>query len=139
MRSTRTLLLLAAVPLCALCASAARAFITPIDSLNYNVSNGVPLLNRRLVTVQGTVTCQDSILSPTNTDVMIQDQTGGTNVFASNALATFRFALGDSVQVTGYAIPFHGGVALDSTTALLNVQHLGPPPTLPDPMLPTCA
>jgi phosphatidylserine/phosphatidylglycerophosphate/cardiolipin synthase-like enzyme len=120
-------------------ASSASAFVTPIDSLNYATSNGVALYNRRLVTVQGTVTCQDSILSPTNTDVMIQDATGGVNVFTASNIGAYGFVLGDSVQVTGFATNFHGGVELDSTAALLSVTHLGPASVFPDPVVATCS
>jgi len=136
MRSAPAIL---AALLLATSASSAAAYITPIDSLNYNYSNGVPLLNRRLVTITGTVTSQDTILSPTNTDVMVQDSTGGVNVFAAGNVGAYHFAFGDSVQVTGYAIPYHGGVEIDSTASLMTVTHLGPATTLPDPMVATAS
>lgn len=120
-------------------AATAAASVTPIDNLNYANAYGTSQLWHQLVTVQGTVTCQDSILSPSNTDVMIQDATGGVDVFTSNNIGAYHFTLGDSVEVTAFATSFHGGVELDSSAALLSVTHLGPATVFPDPVVATCS
>ncbi len=136
MRLARVLFGLLLLPFCA---GGARAqLITPIDSLHYNSSNGIPVLAtqlpRRRITVQGTVVAPDSISSVTNTDVWIMDASGGCNVFASAGIGSFHFGYGDSVQVSGFVKHFNGTAEIDSSVAQLIVTHLGPATVNPEPL-----
>lgn len=141
MRFARALFGLLLLPLCA---TGARAqVITPIDSLHYNSSNGIPILAtqlpRRRITVQGTVVAPDSISSITNTDVWIMDASGGCNVFASAGIGTFHFGYGDSVEVSGFVKHFNGTAEIDSSVAQVTVTHLGPASAIPEALDYHCA
>ena len=125
--------------LLAVLAGPAAAFITPIDSLHMNLANGLSKFyspTPRTVTIQGTVTSPDSIYSKLNTDVYIQDATGGVNVFQSSGISSNLFLYGDSVQVTGIVKMFRGLVEIDSTA--LTVTHLGAATVVPDTLVLTC-
>ena len=86
------------------------AAIVPLDSLNYDNSTGVSIYAGDVITVTGTVTCQDSIFSTTATDDHIQDGSGGAvDLFRNTTgLAAYHMSFGDSVQVTGQVTTFRG-------------------------------
>src|SRR5437868_9799778 len=126
MRLSRLLALSAFVALPALFASPASAFITPIDSLHITDVKGRPVLaypTPRKVTIRGVVTGPDNVLSPTVTDVTIQDATGGVSFFVNTNRGTsgYNFALNDSVEVSGYLKNFSGLSEVDSTLANTSV------------------
>ena len=119
--------LLAAIP------AVSAAAIVPLDSLNHDNATGVSIYAGNVLTVTGTVTCQDSIFSPTGTDDHIQDGSGGA-VDLFGGLQGLAF--GDSVQVTGQVTTFNG---LTEITNISNVTHLGPASVIPAPLVLTCA
>ncbi len=78
----------------------AGADIIPISDVNENDENGwYPVLRDSVVTVQGVAVVGTGTLA-TNTDIYIQDETGGVNV-RQTGMASPVIALGDSVRVTG--------------------------------------
>ncbi|MCK4512537.1 hypothetical protein KAW64_12410, partial [bacterium] len=77
----------------------AGADIIPISDVNENDANGFPVLRDSVVTVQGVAVVATGTLGA-DTDIYIQDGTGGVNVTQAG-MASPVIALGDSVRVTG--------------------------------------
>ncbi|MCK4512346.1 hypothetical protein KAW64_11435, partial [bacterium] len=78
----------------------AGADIIPISDVNENDENGwYPVLRGTVVTVQGVAVVGTGTLAA-NTDIYIQDETGGVNV-RQTGMASPVIAPGDSVRVTG--------------------------------------
>ncbi len=77
----------------------AGADIIPISDVNENDENGFPVLQGTVVTVQGVAMVATGMLGA-DTDIYIQDETGGVNV-RQTGMASPVIALGDSVRVKG--------------------------------------
>ncbi len=95
----------------------AGADIIPISDVNENDENGLPVLRGTVVTVQGVAVVGTGVLGD-DTDIYIQDETGGVNV-RQTGMASPVIALGDSVRVTGRVdrATISGRTALFVTTA----------------------
>ncbi|MFH1689330.1 MAG: lamin tail domain-containing protein [Candidatus Eisenbacteria bacterium] len=78
----------------------AAADVIPISDVNENGASGFPVLRGSIVTVQGVAVVATGALDD-NTDIYIQDATGGVNILQPE-MASPIIALGDSVRVTGY-------------------------------------
>jgi phosphatidylserine/phosphatidylglycerophosphate/cardiolipin synthase-like enzyme len=122
------------VALLVVSASVAHAVVIPIADIHYNAPTGLSLLNGQLVTVQGTVTLPNGILSAVSVDVTIQDATGAIDVFHAGGIGTYSFALGDSVEVTGTITHFNG---LTEISPISSLVHLGPADVQPPPLVKT--
>jgi hypothetical protein len=90
-----------AVAMLALLPAAAFGDVIDIADVNADRPDGYPLLYLQVVTVKGVVTLETGVLSE-NTNIYIQDATGGVNVMQRDPeTASPVVALGDSVLVTG--------------------------------------
>ena len=78
----------------------AGADIIPISDVNENDEEGLSVLDGTVVTVQGVAVVGTGTLGA-NTDIYIQDGTGGVNV-RQIGMSSPVVALGDSVRVTGH-------------------------------------
>jgi len=78
----------------------AGADVIPISDVNENAPSGFPVLRGEVVTVQGVAVVATGMLDDV-TDIFIQDETGGVNVWQPE-MASPIIAAGDSVRVTGY-------------------------------------
>ena len=110
--------------------------LVTISSIHVNDASGVcaaPYAVGAEATVTGIVTAN---LSSTRTDVYVQDETGGIDVFNS-ALGPLTLAPGDSVTVTGTILQFRGLTELQVDFNLLTRHATGRP--VPDPLVMTCA
>jgi hypothetical protein len=90
-------LLVAALMLAVPCVVVAE--VIPISAVNEDDENGQPVLWTEVVTVRGVVTIGTGVLAP-NTDIYIEDGTGGLNIIQP-VMASPTVAAGDSVLVTG--------------------------------------
>ena len=77
----------------------AGADVIPISDVNENDLDGHPVLEGTVVTVRGVAVVETGTLVD-DTDIYIQDETGGVNV-RQTGMASPVVALGDSVLVTG--------------------------------------
>lgn len=85
----------------ALLPAASPGDVIDISDVNADRPDGYPLLYLQVVTVKGVVTVETGVLSA-NTNIYIQDATGGVNVIQRNPeTASPVVAVGDSVLVTG--------------------------------------
>lgn len=101
------------------------AGITPIGTVRAVNEWGVPLYEGVPVRIRGTVTVASGTFSRMQTDVFVQDETGGIRVFELRS-QTERVGLGDRVLVTGRVSAFNGTLELDITNPL-------PVPPFPSP------
>lgn len=109
--------------------------ITPIVEIHINDAQGVPAAPYQIgavVTVSGVITAD---LNPTRTDVYVQDETGGINIFKSTR--SFNYEVGDSVTITGSILQFRGltEIAPDTTKYILHKKGAA----IPEPQLITAA
>ena len=88
--------------------SAGVAAALPIAELHENNSSVLPNKTGLRFAVTGIVTSPDSVRSDFNTEVTIQDATGGITLFQSAGIGPFHFSLGDSVTVEGTVTSFNG-------------------------------
>jgi len=114
----------------------------PIIDLHNNNSSGEPAAPYTVgteVTITGIVTLPDSVLSTYSTQIHVQDETGGINIFKSGGLdGGDHFALGDSVTLTGYVDLYNGLTELvDGANYDFTIHSQGH--TVPEPLLITCA
>jgi phosphatidylserine/phosphatidylglycerophosphate/cardiolipin synthase-like enzyme len=110
--------------------------IIPIVDLHINDAQGVPIAPYQIgatVTVSGIVTADFSALPQTN--IFIQDATGGVNIFSYSH--SYNYQVGDSITFTGTIQQFRGSVEVmpDSAKTIIH-SHNNP---LPEPLLLTCA
>jgi len=85
--------------------------MTIAQALADNDSNTIPDLVDSVVTVTGIVTVPSNVFATTKTDIYIQDQTGGVDVYDY----TVRdLKLGDSLVVTGTVTVYRGKIELTS-------------------------
>jgi hypothetical protein len=130
--------LLAAVLLAALPAAAE---VTPISEINEDQENGDPVLLGEVVTVRGVVVIGTGVLAP-NTDIYIDDGTGGLNI-VQLTMASPIVAAGDSVRVMGVvgkSFGFRTAVfvnTMNTPGARIEILNSGNP--LPDPVELTAA
>ncbi len=87
----------------------------PISEVRQNDDMGIPLLVDQVVTIQGVVTAPTGLFNTAWTDVYLQDETGGVNLFDRNQ--NFSFPLGSEVRVTGMVTVYRGLTELTSLTA----------------------
>ncbi len=106
-----------------------------IRPLHRNTSSGVPNKSGFRFDVAGLVTMPDGVRSLTNTEVAIQDSSGGIVLFHSGGLPGATFNLGDSVSVQGLLTHFNG---LAELTTLSNFVKLSTGNPLPEPLVLTC-
>lgn len=109
------------------------AQIIPIANATVDAdSNGFPDLRGTYVTVTGVVTVPSGVFSKTQTDIYVQDNTAGVNVFNYTYYAV---SLADSVIVHGQVYFYRGKTEISnaSITIVANNCHL------PDPLPITCA
>ncbi len=109
--------------------------ITPIVEIHIHNSQGVPVAPYQVgatVTVTGVITAD---LTPTRTDVYVQDETGGINLFRPTR--SFNYQVGDSITVTGSILQFRGLTEISPDTTTYVVHAKGRP--VPEPFLVTAA
>lgn len=107
-----------------------------IRPLHRNTSSGTPNKSGLRFDVRGVVTMPDGVRSPTNTEVAIQDTSGGIVLFQMGGVFGATFNLGDEVSVQGTLTHFNG---LSELTTITNfVKHSTDNP-LPEPLVLTCA
>ncbi|TMQ74135.1 MAG: hypothetical protein E6K81_01150, partial [Candidatus Eisenbacteria bacterium] len=110
--------------------------LVPIVTVHVNDASGVPTAPYGVgaeATVSGTVTVN---WSGTNTDIYVQDGTGGIDLFMFGA-PPIAISAGDSLIVTGSIVQFRGLTELQPDFSLVQVVASGRP--IPDPMVLTCA
>ena len=113
MASPRAILLLAAM----LSLTASPALSIPIRELHKNNTSVIPNHLGQRFDITGIITSPDSVRSKLNTEVFIQDTTGGINLFQSGGIGSgLHFNLGDSVSVQGTVSQFNGLTELTSLT-----------------------
>jgi len=110
--------------------------VVRIVDLHINDSQGVPIAPYQIgatVTVSGTVTADFSTLPQTN--IFIQDATGGVNIFSYTH--AYDYQVGDSITFTGAIQQYRGTIEIvpDSAKTVIH-SHNNP---LPEPMVLTCA
>ncbi|MCD4748674.1 MAG: PKD domain-containing protein, partial [Thermoanaerobaculales bacterium] len=103
--------------------------------LHFNDAMGAPLMLDEIVTIQGVVTAPTGVFNASRTEVFIQDDTGGMNLFSFNPVYPDDYDLGDEVKVTGTIIVFNGLTELEPIT----VELIGKDRPQPTPLLLTCA
>ncbi len=112
-----------------------------IIDLHNNTSAGVPAAPYTvgtLVSVSGIVTSPDSVYNTYSTDVYIQDETGGIDIYMTGGIVSgYHFNLGDSVTVTGYVKQFNGLTEINDALVSLVTHATGRP--VPEPLVMTCA
>ncbi len=97
----------------------------PVAALRINDAWGVPQFLGFPARIAGTVTVGNGTFSSTNSDVYVQDATGGINVFRLRS-SNLRVALGDQASVTGRLSLFNGILMLDITNPIPNVPFTSP-------------
>lgn len=110
--------------------------LVPISVVHVNDANGVaaaPYTVGSEATITGIVTAN---LSTTRTDVYVQDETGGINLFNA-AISPVTFDVGDSVTVTGNILQFRGLTEVNVDFNLIVKHATGRP--VPAPAVVTCA
>lgn len=88
-----------------------------ISEVNEDNQYGEPVLIYQTVTVKGIVTVATGTFSTVNTDVYVQDATGGVNVYKPGS-TTPSLSVGDSVTVTGMVDQFFGLTRIASNPAI---------------------
>lgn len=87
---------------------ASAVYAIPISELHENNSTGFPNKNGYRFEITGIVTSPDSVRSKVNTEVQVQDSTGGITLFQSSGIGAFHFNLGDSISIEGTVNAFNG-------------------------------
>ena len=105
----------------------------PISELHFNDPMGLPLMLDEIVTIQGVVTVPSGVFNSSRTEVHIQDDTGGMNLFSFDPVATYNS--GDEVKVTGTVLAYRGFTEVEPIT----VELIGTGRPQPAPLLLTCA
>ena len=142
-RTLGGLAILALVLIFVQAAAVSDAYAVFISQLHNNTSSGVPAAPygpNTYVTISGIVTSPDSVFNTYSTDVYVQDETGGIDIYVSAGIVNgLHFSLGDSVTFSGYVKQFSGLTELDSTfSAVTLVKHASGRP-VPEPLVLTCA
>ncbi len=101
------------------------AGITPIRALRAVDAWGLPRFEGALARIRGIVTVGSGMFSRSQTEVFVEDETGGIRVFELRAQSR-SVSIGDHVLVTGRVKSFHGTLELDITNPL-------PIPPFPSP------
>ncbi len=107
----------------------------PMSELHFNDANGAPLLLDQIVTIQGVITAPTGVFHTTRTEVYLQDETGGMNLFSFNPVWEDSYELGDEFKVTGTIIAYNGLTELEPIT----VELIGKGRPQPEPLVVTCA
>ncbi|MEO0072577.1 MAG: hypothetical protein ABIK10_03915 [candidate division WOR-3 bacterium] len=94
-------------------------------------SNGIPDLRGANVNITGVVTVPSGIFSKTQTDIYVQDNTAGVNVFSFNYQPV---KLGDSVIVSG-VVHFYRGKTEIYNASIIVIDSNRP---LPEPIVLNC-
>jgi hypothetical protein len=102
-----------------------------ISDVNEDNQYGEPVLIYQTVTVKGIATVATGTFSTVNTDVYIQDATGGVNVYKPGS-TTPSLSVGDSVTVTGMVDQFFGLTRITSNPTI-TVEATGL--DVPEPLL----
>jgi hypothetical protein len=95
--------------------------------LNVNDANGEPLLLGRRVKIRGVATAGSGVYSVSNTDIYIQDATGGINVFKQYSTVPL-VERGDKVEVEGFVDAFEGLTRITSPTIRVKAGDILVPP-----------
>jgi hypothetical protein len=116
---------------------ASSALAVPLSDLHKNAAPSVtPNRAGLFFDVSGIVTSPDSVYSKVNTQVFIQDYSGGMSLFQSGGIAAgLHFNLGDSVAVRGQVTQFDG---LTELTSLTNLTVISSGNFATDPLVLTC-
>ena len=136
MASPRAIWLLAAI----VCFGATSASAIPIHELHKNNNSVVPNRLGSRFDVTGIITSPDSVRSKVNTEVFLQDTSGGIDLFVANGIGNkpgqFHFNLGDSVSIQGTVTQFNGLTELTSLSnyTLHSTGNFGV-----EPLVLTCA
>jgi len=101
------------------------AGITPIGVVRAVDAWGVPRYEGALVRIMGRVTVGSGMFNRTQTEIFVEDETGGIRVFALRTQDQ-PVNIGDRVLVTGRVKSFNGLLELDTTNPL-------PVPPFPSP------
>lgn len=109
------------------------AQIIPIaDAIVDADSNGIPDRRGQFVTITGVVTAPTGVFSRTQTDIYVQDNTAGVNVFS---FIYQPVALADSVVVSGVVYFYRGKTEIYNANIIIVANNC----RLPDPKPLTCA
>jgi phosphatidylserine/phosphatidylglycerophosphate/cardiolipin synthase-like enzyme len=112
-----------------------------IINLHNNTSSGVPAAPYgpgTNVTISGIVTSPDSVFNTYSTDVYVQDETAGIDIYVLGGIPSgLHFRLGDSVTVSGNIKQFNGLTEIDDPVVTLITHASGRP--VPEPLALTCA
>ncbi len=120
----RPLFPVVALGLAGVLGATAHAAVLPIASIKVNDANGIAVIDHSFVTISGTVTCPDSVLSTSGlTHIFVQDATAGIGVLCRDGMRRFHFAAGDSVTIMGRVGQATGTTVLDSIVTALTVTH----------------
>jgi len=109
--------------------------VVPIVDVHINDALGVPVSPYGLgtaVTITGIITAD---FNNTRTDVYVQDETAGINLFSFSRY--FDYLVGDSVTVTGTILQFRGLTEISPDSALFFIHSHGN--KVPEPMVLTAA
>ena len=106
----------------------------PMSELHFNDPNGAPLMLDQIVTIQGVITAPTGVFNSGRTEVYLQDDTGGMNLFSFNPVWENGYELGDEFKVTGTIIVYNGLTELEPIT----VELIGKGRPQPEPLLVTC-
>ncbi len=109
--------------------------VIPIIQIHVNDANGVsasPYAAGSSVTISGIITADYNL---NGTDVYVQDQTGGINLYSPTRY--FNYQLGDSVTVTGTILQFRGLTEISPNADLFFIHSHGN--EIPEPMVITAA
>jgi phosphatidylserine/phosphatidylglycerophosphate/cardiolipin synthase-like enzyme len=88
--------------------AAAQAPAIDIEKLHQNNTTGVPNKLGNRYTLTGKVTSPDSVRSNINSEIAIQDSTGGLVLFEFNGIGPYHFNLGDSISIEAEVSQYNG-------------------------------
>ncbi len=94
--------------------------VIPIADIHINDAQGIPVSPYGIggvVTISGIITAD---LNDTRTDIYVQDETAGINIFSFSRF--FDYQLGDSVTVSGSILQFRGLTEISPDSALFFIH-----------------
>jgi competence protein ComEC len=101
----------------------------PISDVNEDDAYGEPLLLGQVVTILGIATVATGTFYPTDNDIVVEDATGGVNVFKSGTTVP-SVSVGDSVKVTGLVDVYFGLTRITSPSITIKAADIGVHDTL---------
>lgn len=108
-------------------------FVTIADAIRDLDNNTIPDLLDSTVTITGVVTVPFGVIADNRTDIYVQDNTAGVNVYDASRI--FQLQLGDSVIVTGSVYQYRGKTEITSP----QIMVVGTNHPVPEPKIRTCS